>query len=190
MSAARSHTALVRRILWICAGSFAFCFALIPLYSVYCEITGVNGKTGNVADVAAGAVDYSRVVEVQFDTSVNAGLPWTFRPKVASMKVHPGEVTLALFEAGNEGASDLVGQAVPSVAPNRASLYFNKTECFCFTEQMLRAGESREMPVRFVVDPGLPADVRVLTLSYTFYLNDIATDRLAQHTSLPNNPAL
>lgn len=182
MSTARAHAPLVRRILWVCAGSFAFCFALIPLYSIYCEITGVNGKTGSLSPAVAGPVDYSRLIEVQFDTSVNAGLPWTFRPRVTSMKVHPGALTLALFEAGNEGASDLVGQAVPSVAPNRASLYFNKTECFCFTEQLLRAGERREMPVRFVIDPGLPADVRVLTLAYTFYLNDIATDRLAQHS--------
>ena len=190
MSAPRAHAPLVRRILWTCAGSFAFCFALIPLYSIYCEITGVNGKTGRVQAPAAPVVDTTRLIEVQFDAAVNAGLPWSFRPKVASMQVHPGQVVEALFEAGNEGGSDLVGQAVPSVAPNRASIYFNKTECFCFTEQLLKAGERREMPVRFVIDPGLPADVRVLTLSYTFYLNDIATDRLAQHDVLTNNPAL
>lgn len=183
------HTALVRRILWVCAGSFAFCFALIPLYSIYCEITGINGKTGRVQAPVA-AVDTSRTIEVQFDAAVNAGLPWTFRPKVASMRVHPGQVVEAQFLAANDGDADLVGQAVPSVAPNRASIYFNKTECFCFTEQLLKAGERREMPLRFVIDPGLPADVRVLTLSYTFYLNDIATDRLAQHHLLTNNPAL
>jgi len=183
------HTPLIRRILWVCAASFAFCFALIPLYSIYCEITGVNGKTGR-AQAPVAAIDDTRLIEVQFDAAVNAGLPWSFRPKVPSMRVHPGQLVEALFEAGNEGATDLVGQAVPSVAPNRASLYFNKTECFCFTEQLLRAGERRQMPVRFVIDPGLPADVRVLTLSYTFYLNDIATDRLAQHSVLANNPAL
>ncbi|MBK8068963.1 MAG: cytochrome c oxidase assembly protein [Rhodanobacteraceae bacterium] len=189
MSAApRDHRGLVKRILWACGGSFLFCFALIPLYSIYCEITGVNGKTGVASVPDAAAVDLSRTVEVQFDASVKAGLPWAFKPKASSIRVHPGQVTEVLFEATNLGGDDLVGQAVPSVAPNRASIYFNKTECFCFTEQTLKAGETRDMPVRFVVDPALPGNVTVMTLSYTFYLNDIATGRLAQHAALPNNP--
>lgn len=186
------HRGVVRKILWVCAGSFLFCFALIPIYSIYCEITGINGKTGSTSAArASGAVvDVSRIVTVQFDTSVKAGLPWAFRAKQSSIEVHPGQVTEVLFEASNLGQSDLVGQAVPSVAPNRASIYFNKTECFCFTEQTLAAGETRDMPVRFVVDPALPANVSVMTLSYTFYLNDIATGRLAQHAVVPNNLAL
>lgn len=187
-AASRDHGGLVKRILWACGGSFLFCFALIPLYSIYCEITGVNGKTGVASPAASAAVDTTRTVEVQFDASVKAGLPWAFKPKVSSIRVHPGEVTEVLFEATNLGGDDIVGQAVPSVAPNRASIYFNKTECFCFTEQTLKAGETRDMPVRFVVDPGLPGNVTVMTLSYTFYLNDIATGRLAQHAALPNNP--
>ena len=194
MSAARpvDHRAVVRKILWVCAGSFLFCFALIPIYSIYCEITGINGKTGNSSATAAGAaaVDVSRTVTVQFDTSVKSGLPWAFRAKQSSIEVHPGQVTEVLFEASNLGSSDLVGQAVPSVAPNRASIYFNKTECFCFTEQTLAAGETRDMPVRFVVDPALPKSVSVMTLSYVFYLNDIATGRLAQHATVSDNPAL
>ena len=186
------HRGVVRKILWVCAGSFLFCFALIPIYSIYCEITGINGKTGSTSAArASGAVvDVSRTVTVQFDTSVKAGLPWAFRAKQSSIEVHPGQVTEVLFEASNLGQSDLVGQAVPSVAPNRASIYFTKTECFCFTEQTLAAGETRDMPVRFVVDPALPANVSVMTLSYTFYLNDIATGRLAQHAVVPNNLAL
>jgi cytochrome c oxidase assembly protein subunit 11 len=186
------HRSVVRRILMVCAGSFLFCFALIPIYSIYCEITGVNGKTGALASGSAGAVaiDTSRTVKVQFDAAVNSGLPWSFRPKVASIDVHPGQTTEVLFEATNLGDNDLVGQAVPSVAPNRASIYFNKTECFCFTEQTLAAGQTRDMPVRFVVDPALPKSVSTLTLSYVFYLNDIATGRLAQHAPLPDNPAL
>jgi cytochrome c oxidase assembly protein subunit 11 len=185
------HRAVVRRILMVCAGSFVFCFALIPIYSIYCEITGINGKPGTrSASVGAAQVDTSRTVTVQFDAAVKSGLPWAFRPKVASIGVHPGQVTEVLFEATNLGAVDLVGQAVPSVAPNRASIYFNKTECFCFTEQMLQAGQTRDMPVRFVVDPALPRNVSVMTLSYVFYLNDIATGRLAQHALVPDNPAL
>lgn len=176
------HRAVVRRVLWVCGASFLFCFALIPLYSIYCEITGINGKTGDLSAAAAAtvAVDMTRTVKVQFDTNVNADLPWTFKAKQGAIDVHPGQVTEMLFVATNQSGADLVGQAVPSVAPNRASLYFNKTECFCFTQQTLAAGETREMPVRFVVDPALPQDVSVLTLSYTFYLNDIATGHLAQ----------
>ncbi len=187
---ATSHTGVIRRILWVCAGSFTFCFALIPLYSIFCEITGINGKTGQVSAASAKqmVVDESRTITIQFDTSVNAGLPWAFKPRQSSIKVHPGVVTEMLFEATNLSDADLVGQAVPSVAPNRASIYFSKTECFCFTEQSLAAGETRDMPVRFVVDPALPENVSVMTLSYTFYLNDLATERLAQHGAVNDNP--
>lgn len=187
-----THAPVVRRILWVCVASFAFCFALIPVYTIFCEITGINGKTGSVSAASASRmeVDESRTITIQFDTSVNAGLPWAFKPKMSSIKVHPGEVTEALFEATNLSEGELVGQAVPSVAPNRASIYFSKTECFCFTEQALAAGETRDMPVRFVVDPALPRNVSTMTLSYTFYLNDLATERLAQHDAVTDNPAL
>jgi cytochrome c oxidase assembly protein subunit 11 len=192
MSAATpaEHRTVVRRILWTCAGSFVFCFALIPIYSIYCEITGINGKTGSAKVAGTVSVDTSRTVTVQFDAAVKSGLPWEFRPKIASIDVHPGQVTEVMFEATNLGATDIVGQAVPSVAPNRASIYFNKTECFCFTEQTLQAGQTRDMPVRFVVDPALPKSVSTMTLSYVFYLNDIATGRLAQHATVSDNPAL
>lgn len=186
------HRALVRRVLWACAGSFLFCFALIPLYSIYCDITGINGKTGAAATAAArtGVVDLTRTVTVQFDGNVKAGLPWSFTPRQSSMQVHPGQVVEAFFDATNHADERIVGQAVPSVAPNRASMYFNKTECFCFTEQPLEAGETREMPLRFVVDPELPKNVQVLTLSYSFYRNDLATRRLAQHAGATDNPPL
>lgn len=186
------HRVLIRRVLWVCLASFAFCFSLIPIYSIYCEITGINGKSGTSDPVLAraGEVDTSRLITVQFDTSVNSELPWAFQPKLASIEVHPGEVTEAFFQATNLSGAMIVGQAVPSVAPNRASIYFNKTECFCFTEQPLQAGETKDMPVRFVIDPAIPKNVSVVTLSYTFYLNDYATDRLAQHQALPDNPAL
>ena len=189
MSTAPSHRRLLKRVLRACAGSFAFCFALIPLYSIYCEITGINGKTGAAATAAArgAVVDTSRTVTVQFDANVRADLPWDFKPRVSSIDVHPGALTEAFFDATNHGDELIVGQAVPSVAPNRASMYFNKTECFCFTEQPLNAGETRAMPLRFVVDPELPANVHVLTLSYSFYRNDVATARLAQHAALPDN---
>jgi len=179
----RANSRLLRRLLFAAAGSFAFAFALVPAYRIACEkVFGIKLEEGAAASGKVGgyAVDEKRMVTVQFDTGVSSGLPWDFAPKVASMQVHPGEPSEALFTATNTGLGDLVGQAVPSIAPNTASIYFNKTECFCFTEQKLAAGETREMPVRFVVDPALPDGITTLTLSYTFYLNDIATQRLAE----------
>jgi cytochrome c oxidase assembly protein subunit 11 len=101
-------------------------------------------------------------------------------PEKTSIDVHPGKLTDVWFDATNHSGEPIVGNAVPSIAPSTASLYFNKTECFCFTEQVLKAGESRRMPVRFFVDPQLPRDVRELTLSYTFYPNEVATQRLSE----------
>ena len=190
--AAPDHRRVVKRALLACAGAFFFCFSLIPIYDIYCEITGANGKTGQLG---AGSVplqiDTSRTITVQFDGASHSSLPWRFRPEVAEIKVHPGELTTALYYAENTDDQPLVGQAVPSVAPNVASIYFNKTECFCFTEQLLQPGESREMPVRFVIDPELPKEVKVVTLSYTFFLNELATQReaaLAKAGSVNDNP--
>ncbi|MGH8171964.1 MAG: cytochrome c oxidase assembly protein, partial [Rhodanobacteraceae bacterium] len=116
---------------------------------------------------------------VQFVANVNSKLPWVFASEAPSIDVHPGELTEVWFDATNQSGEAIVGNAVPSVAPNTASLYFNKTECFCFTEQVLAAGESRRMPVRFIVDPRLPREITELTLSYTFYENTAATQRIA-----------
>ncbi len=162
--------------------SFLFGFAMVPLYRIACEhVLGIKLAGDVVAQetVAAMEVDVSRTVAVEFVAGVNSRLPWEFAPEVSRIEVHPGALTEVWFDATNTAGSAIVGNAVPSVAPSPASLYFNKTECFCFTEQKLDAGESRRMPVRFVVDPRLPADVRTLTLSYTFYENEIATRRLA-----------
>ena len=163
--------------------SFFFGFAMVPLYRVVCEhVLGI--KLSGEAATATGLVeDTSRTVSVQFIAHVNSKLPWSFTPEQSSIEVHPGKLTEVWFDAANHGGTAIVGNAVPSVAPNSASLYFNKTECFCFTEQVLEAGESRRMPVRFFVDPKLPAKVRQLTLSYTFFANETATERLADTAS-------
>jgi cytochrome c oxidase assembly protein subunit 11 len=149
---------------------FGFGFALVPLYDVFCEITGLNGKTGRVeASALDGQADLSRTVTVEFVTSVNGALPWEFTAEVTRMTVHPGQLYEANFMARNISSVETAGQAVPSVAPNTAALYFNKTECFCFSRQEFGAGESRRMPVRFIVDRNLPEQVRTITLSYTFF---------------------
>lgn len=181
------HRNVTRRAIWASAVAFLFCFAMIPLYSIYCEITGANGKTGRMSPTAQMPVDRSRKIRVEFTSSVKSGLNWSFAPEVDFVEVHPGETFTAYFDATNQAATGIVGNAVPSVAPNEASIYFNKTECFCFTEQLLAAGESRRMPVRFIIDSAIPKEIEVLTLAYTFYRNDLATDRLAKQAELVNN---
>jgi len=118
-------------------------------------------------------------VRVEFDGGVNSKLPWAFHPEQLTMDVVPGELNEALYYARNDSDRALVGSAVPSVAPAKASGYFSKTECFCFTAQTLQAGEKRDMPVRFIVDPDLPANITTITLSYTFYKNDALSAQLA-----------
>lgn len=186
MSAQASSVGVLKRALWVAGIAFVLCFSLVPLYRIACEqLFGIKLGGGVGGDAAAATVDTSRWVTVEFDAGVNSGLPWTFRPEQAEMRVHPGQVADAMYYARNDGALALVGQAVPSVAPSSASAYFNKTECFCFTEQLLEAGEERPMPVRFVVDPDLPAGVTRVTLSYTFFKNDLATQRIAsQHAAV------
>lgn len=179
--AGRNAVGIAKTALLVVAGSFLFGFAMVPIYRIACEhVLGIKlNPEGVSADrVASMHVDESRTVAVEFVANVNSQLPWQFRPELSRVEVHPGALTEVWFDATNDSGLAIVGNAVPSVAPAEASLYFNKTECFCFTEQLLNAGESRRMPVRFVVDPQLPKGVKTLTLSYTFYANEIATGRL------------
>jgi len=174
---------VIRVTLIVCACAFLFGFAMIPLYRIACEhVLGIKleGGPSTAKAAQAVAVDTSRRVRVQFVANVNSKLPWTFVPELNRIDVHPGELTEVWFDAANTSDGPIVGNAVPSVAPNTASAFFNKTECFCFTEQLLVAGEARRMPVRFIVDPALPRDVTELTLSYTFYENTEATRRVAE----------
>lgn len=168
---ASANRRLAGRLAVVVLAMFGFGYLMVPLYNVFCEVTGLNGKTGRISTAAASGlgVDRSRTVTVEFVTSVNAGFPWSFRPLVNRVEVHPGEETQVMFEASNRGSEGSVGQAIPSVAPNGAARYFSKTECFCFTQQPLQAGETRQMPVRFVVDPKLPEGIDTLTLAYTFF---------------------
>lgn len=146
-----------------------FGFALVPLYDIICDITGLNGKTGVVAAADVKQQNIGHTVTVQFDGTVNSELPWSFKPKQFSMEVIPGKLYSTEYIAKNISEQDVTGQAVPSVAPSEASIYFSKTECFCFTEQLLTSGEEKYMPVTFIVSSDLPKDIEVLTLSYTFF---------------------
>jgi cytochrome c oxidase assembly protein subunit 11 len=158
------------RLALVTVAMFGFGFALVPIYDVFCEITGLNGKTGRVEAAALdGQVDLGRTVTVEFVSSVNGAFGWDFEPEVTRMEVHPGQIYEAHFTATNRSSTATAGQAVPSVSPGSAARYFNKTECFCFTRQELEGGEHKRMPVRFVVDRDLPAQVHTITLSYTFF---------------------
>jgi len=169
----QANRRLVRRLLLATVAMFGFGFAMVPIYDVFCEITGLNGKTsGRVTEVEAMKVDESRTVTVEFVASLNITAPWEFAPQVTRMTVHPGQFYQTYFHARNLTGQRLVGQAIPSVSPGRAASHFQKIECFCFNRQPFQAGESKEMPVTFRIDPNLPSDVRTVTLSYTFFKLD------------------
>ena len=150
---------------------FGFGFALIPLYDVFCDITGLNGKTGRVeaSTINNFQVDTSRTIEVRFLANTNAGLPWSFEPVLKKMKVHPGKLYEALYRVRNTSPQSTTGQAIPSVSPGLAAEHFNKTECFCFTQQKLAGFEKREMPLRFIIDNAISENIEQITLSYTFF---------------------
>jgi cytochrome c oxidase assembly protein subunit 11 len=171
-----------RRLVWMAVAAFGFAFALVPMYNIACEkVFGIKlDNTASAAPAPAGkaAVDEKRTVQVFFDASVNSKLPWRFTPNQASMQVVPGRIYEASYSARNTADFATVGNAAPSIAPNQYSGFFSKTECFCFTEQALQAGESKVLPVRFMVSPDLPAETSTLTLSYTFFINNDATAKL------------
>ena len=155
---------------------FGFAFGLVPLYEVFCELTGFGGgrfeQTAMVSDspgfpVVSEAID--REVNIQFLADVGRGLPWEFRPTETQIRVKVGEVSETTYYARNFSSHSVTGQAVPSVTPAYGATSLQKVECFCFTEQRLEAGEEVEMPVLFYVDADLPADVGTLTLSYSMF---------------------
>lgn len=161
----------LKLLLTIAVLMVGFGFVLVPLYDVVCDITGLNGKTGVATDqqVAKEVINENRTVVVKFDGTVNSDLPWSFRPTEFTMEVQPGKLYHTEYYAKNNAAFDIIGQAVPSVAPAKASKYFNKTECFCFTEQLLTAGEEMQMPLTFIISSDLPDHVKEVILSYTFF---------------------
>ncbi|WP_297800304.1 cytochrome c oxidase assembly protein [Arenimonas sp. GDDSR-1] len=175
-----------RKMILLAVASFGFAFAMVPMYNIACEkVFGIKLDNSAAAEPkpSAAAVDESRTVQVYFDGTVNSKLPWAFAPVQTSMTVVPGKLYSTSYTARNTAAFATVGNAAPSIAPNQFSAYFSKTECFCFTEQALAAGESRDMPVRFIVSPDLPKEVTTLTLSYTFFINDAATAKLNAGTA-------
>jgi cytochrome c oxidase assembly protein subunit 11 len=167
----KANRGLTAKLLLMVAGSFAFGFALVPLYDVFCEVTGI-GTRANLSQAAAvdpAAAPDERTITVEFTASVPGGGRWEFAPVAAATDVQPGRLYEAKYRARNLSGRDTTGQAVPSVSPARASQYLLKTECFCFTPQHFKGAEEREMTVRFSVDRALPPGIDRLTLSYAFY---------------------
>lgn len=165
-----SNARLTLRLALSALAMFGFGFLLVPLYDVFCEITGINGKTNTEAvALPINAIDLNREVTVEFITQGAAGGKWLFKPMEKRLRVHPGELHTAQFEVHNLTDTNLVVQAVPSVAPGLAANYLNKTECFCFNQQPLLPGEKKKLPLRFFVDAALPEEMVVMTLSYTLF---------------------
>ena len=168
---------LMGKLLIVAAGMFAFGYMLAPIYKAICNWTGVNvlalgereaaGSLNARAAPKSTQIDYSRTVMVEFDT--NARGPWKFRPEIRNVQLHPGELTTVMFEIENQQPHTVKVQAIPSYAPGQAQAYFNKLECFCFTEHTLAPGERRRWPVVFYISPKAPRDLGTVTLSYTFF---------------------
>jgi cytochrome c oxidase assembly protein subunit 11 len=166
----RANRRLLRGLLIMTAGSFAFGWALIPLYDVFCKVAGVGNAEARAGSAKVQeALDPTREVTVEFIADPASVGSFDFRPKAASMRVHPGKLYDTEFYAKNLTQAASVAQAVPSISPTLAAHYFHKTQCFCFSPQHFDAGEGRDMPVRFIVDPQLPGNVDRITLAYTFY---------------------
>src|SRR6056300_1325777 len=160
---------LVVRLATAAVLMFGFGFALVPLYEVFCDITGLNGKNFTQGPAAITAVDRSRTVQVQFVTANPAEMPWEFRPTERTIRVFPGEDKVTAFYAKNPTPEWMVAQAVPSVSPAEAAQYLHKVNCFCFDRQPLDAGAEAEMPMVFFIDPKIPEHLDSITLSYTLF---------------------
>ena len=170
MQRAANNRKLTLKLLGFALGSFAFGFALVPLYDVLCDLTGFgNQKALAEQRLTVEAPDDSRTITVDFIADLPSVGNWEFRPLVSSMQIHPGRLYSTEFMAHNLTGKNTVAQAVPNIAPGQAAGYFRKTECFCFTPQKFAVNEARPMAVRFVVDPAIPHSVDRITLSYTFY---------------------
>jgi cytochrome c oxidase assembly protein subunit 11 len=164
----RGNRRLLARLSIVAVAMFGFGFALVPFYDHICRALGINSLVERAEAPANTQVDTARKVTVELDANAH-NLPWRFRPLARHVEVHPGELVHVEYEIANVRSAPVTGQAVPSFAPRAAGQYFRKLECFCFSQQTLGPGETRRMPVTFVVDPALPAEINSIALSYTFF---------------------
>jgi cytochrome c oxidase assembly protein subunit 11 len=169
MKQALSHKKLITKLVVSVALMFGFGFALVPLYDVFCQITGINGKVDLTPAQYLESSQSDRQLKIQFIAVNNESMPWQFKPNNYSMKVKLGKTYQTSYQAANLTANNMVAQAVPSVSPSEAAQYLQKVDCFCFNRQPLKAGEQREMGLAFNVDPRMPKYIKTITLSYTLF---------------------
>ncbi len=165
---------VVVRLVVLAVAMFGFGYAMVPLYGVLCDLTGLGGRSVQISENADGIPVSNREVQIRFLATTHSDLPWMFQPLEKTSTVKLGELSETSYLAMNPTEQSIIGQATYNVVPSEASLYFVKTECFCFTEQLLTSNESREMPVYFFIQPDLPESIKEITLSYTFYRNEKA----------------
>lgn len=164
----RDNRRMLTRLSIVAVAMFGFGFALVPFYDSICRALGINSLVARAEAPANTQVDLTRKVTIEFDANSH-GMPWRFEPAVRHLQVHPGQMVHVEYEIANVRSAPVTGQAVASYGPKLAGQYVKKLECFCFTQQTLAAGETRRMPVTFVLDGSLPADISTVTLSYTFF---------------------
>lgn len=163
------HTKLVKKLVLVVMGMFAFAFALVPLYDVFCEVTGLNGKPDMQAAEQSVLVDEARLVDISFITHAKQDVPFSVKAEAFNLSVKPGEMSELVFVAKNLSSARRVMQAIPSVSPGKAAKYLHKVACFCFDQQPFYANQEIEFKLLFYIDTSLPDDVQELTLSYTIF---------------------
>ncbi|CAE6516158.1 Cytochrome c oxidase assembly protein subunit 11 [Nitrosomonas nitrosa] len=167
-SVTKTNLTMLKKLLIFTVVMFGFGYALVPMYEKFCEVTGINNLLQPDTVDKNIKVDTTRLIALEFDANVR-GLPWQFRPLQSNAKIHPGESIEIMYEIRNDSDQKLSAQAIPSYSPRFLEKHLKKFECFCFTKQTLEPGEVRQMPVKFVIDPQLPADIGTVTISYTFF---------------------
>ncbi len=168
MSLESTNKAVLKKLMVVTLSMFGFAYALVPMYNVACNQGWFIQERIDASEINTQE-DTSRWVTVEFLANVNEKMPWKFEPQQKSIRIHPGALTHIVYDVANTTNRQIVGQAVPSYGPALAGKYFKKIQCFCFSQQTMKPGEFRAMPVVFVVEPALPKDVNTITLSYTFF---------------------
>jgi len=165
----KANVLMMKKLLLFTLIMFVFGYALVPFYEKFCEVTGINNLLKpDVLVKDDNWVDEERWIAVEFDANTR-GLPWQFKPLQRSARIHPGEPVTVMYEIANNSEREMIGQAIPSYSPRFLDKHLKKFECFCFTKQVLKPNEVRQMPVQFVIEPGLPTDIHTVTISYTFF---------------------
>ena len=166
--ASSANILMMKKLLVFTLIMFVFGYALVPFYEKFCEVTGINNLLKPDVQVKDNWVDEQRWITVEFDANTR-DLPWSFKPLQSSARIHPGQTIEVMYESTYNSDREVTGQAIPSYSPRFLDKHLKKFECFCFTKQILKPHETKQMPVQFVIEPGIPTDIQTATISYTFF---------------------